>query len=139
MDETANATLATTGAFDGGAIMTIVGIQLVISGMGWISTILSLNRFRGWCAFDRAELYAAAMYVFAALFRVLTALATRTDVPWVQAFLAVNSSLLVWSAFIVLFNDDIVPPTRQQSQAIVLGLVTTLMWELQAWTMVHAL
>lgn len=117
---------------DVGLTVGLVVVHVVIKVVGWVQTIFSLNRYRGLLHFTVPERFALALCVTAGFTRVIASLATSEESFVLQMWAAGVSSMLVWASFIILYNDSISLPSRQQTQSIGLGLVTTGLWELNS-------
>jgi len=114
----------------GGMLASLVATQLAIAAFGWAQTILSLNRFRGLRRITHAEWYALAINMGSAAVRVVASLAAASASFALQLTAATVGSLLSWTAFLLIYNDEVRLPSWQQTQSIALGLVSTAMWEL---------
>ena len=102
-----------------------VGIALV----SWIQTVLSLNRFSSPRRITRPELLGLSLFLSSAIVRWLTSIATRKATFRTQVFGASTGSLMAFSAFVVIYNDRIDLPSRQQANSLLLVLVVTALWE----------
>lgn len=120
-------------------LMLIYAIQFCIAAIGWVSTILSLNRFRSVLKFTRPEVIGGGLYIVSGLCRAVAALATKSASASVQAITALMGSGMSWAAFIIIFNDSVALPSKQQVNAILLAVVTTGFWELQNYIVLHVL
>lgn len=121
------------------AYLVVLPVQMFVSFIGWSSSMLALNRIQLCKRLSNAERVGALLYFAAAFIRTATALATKSGVEWVQASTALIGSTISWAAFIVIFNDRVMLPTRQQFYAIVLSATATAAWELQNYIVVHQL
>ena len=117
----------------------IYAIQICIGSIGWISTILTLNRFQSIRKFRRSEIIGGSLYLMSGLCRAVAAPATKTASAYTQAITALIGSGLSWAAFIIIFNNSVVLPSKQQFNAILLAVVTTALWELQNYIVIHVL
>lgn len=106
--------------------------QLGISVISWLQYILSLNRYRGVCSFTFAERCGLYLYLMAALVRVVSGSASALDGFALQLVSGCIGSLLAFSSFIVVYNNEITLPSRQQVKSIVLILATTALWEVHS-------
>lgn len=107
----------------------IVLPHVAIALVNWGNIILSLNKFRGLRAFTAPEYLALFILMVSALVGGVTSLATRTSQFYFQLSAAFVRALMTWAAFVLVFNGSLTPPTLQQSQALVLALVSTGLWE----------
>lgn len=104
--------------------------QFGISLVGWAQTIFSLNRYRGLGAFTRPELYALFLYMVGAFTRVTAGASTIGDNFALQMTSAILGSLLSYSAFLLIYNNAVELPSRQQVQSSVLVVTLTVLWEI---------
>ena len=109
--------------------------QLSISLLGWLRTLLALNRMK-W-HITMAEGIGLVLFVSAGLVRCVTALSTRRAGIVLQVFSAVVASLMVWAAFIVIFNNSLKLPTFQQWQSMILVIAVSALWEAHSRIMVN--
>ena len=109
--------------------------QLLISILGWLRTLLALNRMK-W-RITMAEGLGLVLFTSAGLVRCVTALSTRRSGIVLQLASAVVASLMVWAAFIVIFNNRFVPPTRQQWHSMILVIAVSSLWEAHSRIMVN--
>ena len=121
------------------AYFVVLPVQMFISFIGWTSTMLALNRIKICHRLTDAERFGALLYFATAFIRTVTALATKSGIEWVQASTALIGSTISWAAFIIIFNDNVMLPTRQQFYAIALSATATAAWELQNYIVVHQL
>ena len=107
--------------------------QIGISTIGWFSTILSLNRFRCRISeYSLPEKIAFVLYMIASLTRVVAGGATvRKNFP-MQLTAGILGSLLTFAAFIMIYNNNLELPSKQQIQSILLVMITTGLWEIHA-------
>ena len=107
--------------------------QIGISIIGWFSTILSLNRFR--CKvneYSSPEKIAFLLYLIASFTRVVAGGATvRKNFP-MQLISGILGSLLTFAAFIMIYNNNLELPSKQQIQSIFLVMLTTGLREIHA-------
>lgn len=103
--------------------------HLAIQFVSWLQIVLSLNRFNGVARFTRAELAGLAIYLCSAFVRWTASLATTNASFAFQAVTACIGGLMSFSGFIIIYNDRVALPTRQQRNSILLVLVITTLWE----------
>lgn len=111
-------------------VVSLIAVHFANAIFSWVQIILSLNRYQGIVRITFAEWIALLIYVGAGIVRVVASLATASSTLALQMTAATIGSLLAWSSFIVLYNDSVSLPSRQQMQSIVLGLGSTVLWEL---------
>jgi hypothetical protein len=114
-------------------------VQLGVSVVSWLASMLSLNRLSRIRRFTPAELYGALLYAIAAIVRTFAALATKSGSYVTQACTAFVGSTVSWVSFIVIYNNEIVLPTKQQLNAIALSVAATGFWEMQNYIVIHHL
>ena len=100
-----------------------------IAIISWLQIVLSLNRFRGFTRPSQAEALGLVLYLSSALVRWITSLATQNSSFLIQVVSASMGSLMAFGSFVIVYNDRIDIPTRQQAHSFILVLVTTLLWE----------
>ena len=103
--------------------------HLAIQFISWIQVVLSLNRFSGIARFTRAEVFGLIVYICTAFVRWTASLATTNASFVFQVTAAVIGGLMSFTAFIIIYNDRIDLPTRQQRNSILLVVVITTLWE----------
>lgn len=103
--------------------------HLAIQFVSWMQIVLSLNRFSGVTRFTRPELIGLCIYIFTAFVRWTASLATTTSSFIFQLVVASIGGMMSFTAFIIIYNDRIDLPTRQQRNSIILVIVTTALWE----------
>ena len=102
--------------------------QLGISIVQWSQVIFSLNKFRHVYHINRYEYFALGLYVAAAFVRVVSGAAGVMDYFWMQVASSVIASTLAFSGFIIIFNNTLSLPSRQQGISVVLIGITTTLW-----------
>jgi hypothetical protein len=103
--------------------------HLAIQVISWLQVVLSLNRFRGFFLLTTPELVGLGMYTTSAVIRWAASLAARNAAFYFQLSLALVSAMLGWGAFVIIYNDRIELPTRQQMSSIGLVVLVTVLWE----------
>lgn len=103
--------------------------QLGISLVNWAQLVLSMNQYRGLCRFSRVHVWSLLLSLFAGVVRWVSQLAIRTETLGFQLVAAFVGSGITWTCFVLVFNQDFEPPTRQQATALLLSLVVTSLWE----------
>ena len=103
--------------------------HLAIQFISWIQVVLSLNRFNGISRFTRPEVFGLFVYICTAFVRWTASLATTNASFSFQATTAVVGGLMSFTAFVIIYNDRISLPTRQQRNSILLVVVITTLWE----------
>lgn len=136
---TSNGTAVVCACNDADASYTIpayviVFPQLAIAIMGWFRTLLSLNRLT-WNP-SRVEVAGFVLLLGSAMLRCIGAFATRTSGMLLQFLAACIASVMVWTSFIIIFNNNFVLPSTQQWQSLVIVLVVSLLWEVHSRIMV---
>tara|TARA_Y100000739_G_C20233583_1_gene295527 strand:- start:37 stop:456 length:420 start_codon:yes stop_codon:yes gene_type:complete len=107
--------------------------QIGISVIGWFSTILSLNRFRFKVReYSSPEKIALVLYIIASFTRVVAGGATVRKNFAMQLLSGILGSLLTFTAFIMIYNNNIDLPSKQQLQSIFLVIITTGLWEIHS-------
>ena len=103
--------------------------HLAIQIVTWIQIVLSLNRFNGIMRFTRPEIAGLVIYLCTAFVRWTASLATTNASFMFQVVTACIGGLMSFTAFIIIFNDRVDMPTRQQRNSLLLVLVITSLWE----------
>lgn len=103
--------------------------QLAISVVSWAQIILSINKFKGACSFRETDVWGLLILIHGAFMRWIATLATRTSPIWFQMTAALVAAAIGWTSFVVIFNEDFLLPTRQQTLSLVMSLVVTVLWE----------
>jgi hypothetical protein len=103
--------------------------HLAISLVSWMQIVLSLNRFSGVARFTRPEMVGLCIYIFTAFVRWTASLATTNASFLFQLGAASIGGMMSFTAFIIIYNDRIDIPTRQQRNSIVLVMLITALWE----------
>ena len=114
------------------AVAWLTAVQVTISLVSWAQSLLTFDRWRWTNAFSAAEFLGLGLYLVAAAVRVVAGVATAISSLAVQLLAAVLGSLLAWSAFLIVYNDAIRLPSRQQFQTVALGVVSTFLWEMSS-------
>lgn len=104
--------------------------QLAISLTSWAQIVLSINRYKGCCNFRYTDVWGLLLLTHGAFVRWIAALATRTASVSFQIVAALIAATIGWTSFVVIFNEDFVLPTRQQTWSLLMSLVVTILWEL---------
>ena len=123
-----NCTSQTTSLSPDALAITIIP-QLGISLVSWIQLILSLNLFRGIRHFRSSEFFALFLYIVAAFVRVIAGAATVTQNLALQLAAASVATGLVFAAFVIIYNQGFIPPSRQQWISAIFVVVPTFLWE----------
>lgn len=95
----------------------------------WLAHILALNRFHKMRVFSTAERLALALHLGAGLVRTTASLGTRFGSFHVQVSAALVGTTMSWAAFVLIYNDKVVLPSRQQLHAAGFDLVRACLWE----------
>jgi hypothetical protein len=114
-------------------------IQFSISTLWWWSLVLSFNRGASLRRLSVPDVSGYFVYVFVVFVRVVGAMATRTNDPVVQFSMSLIASSLTWFVFVLIYNNAVAAPTRQQWLALPLSLVVTFLWECQNYVIVNLL
>ena len=104
--------------------------QFAISLVSWLQLLLSMNRYRGLRRLSRADIWALLLLLHAALLRWVAAVAVRRGSMALQLTAAGVGACLAWIAFVVVFNESFLLPSRQQMGALLMSLVVTSLWEI---------
>lgn len=102
--------------------------QLGISIVQWSQVIFSLNKFRHIYHINKYEYFALCLYIAAAFVRVVSGATGVMDYFFMQVASSVIASTLAFSGFIIIFNNSLTLPSRQQGISIVLIGITTTLW-----------
>lgn len=104
--------------------------QVCISAVSWGQYIFSVNRYRGAMNLTTSDLVSFIVLMNSALVRWVATLAVRSDNVTFQMLSAFIGSTLGWAAFVLVYNEDFLIPTRQQMMALLLSLTITMLWEI---------
>lgn len=104
--------------------------QFCISLTTWAQIVLSINRFNGCLGFQRTDLWGLLLLMQAAFLRWIATLAIATTSFAFQFTASVTASTLGWASFVIIFNEDFVLPTRQQTWSLLMSLFVTILWEM---------
>lgn len=104
--------------------------HLGISVLSWLQLVFSMNRFYGIKKFKVIDAWAFMLFLHGAFVRWIAALAIRTHNPFYQLTASMIGAALSWTSFVVVYNGDFVLPTRQQTFALLITLLITMLWEL---------
>ena len=103
--------------------------QFAISLVSWFQLLLSMNRYQGLRGLTRADVWAFALLLHAALLRWVAAIVVRSGAFELQIAAASVSACLAWISFVIVFNEGFLLPSRQQMGALLMSLVVTGLWE----------
>ena len=103
--------------------------QLGISITSWFQVILSMNRFKAFREFSIPERVGLCLYIFSAFVRVVSGASSAFDGFALQLISGCLASLINFASFLIVYNDSLTLPSRQQLQSAFLILVTTGLWE----------
>ena len=101
-----------------------VGISL----LSWLQIILSMNRLRDG-GFTRLHAWSLLLLLQGGLVRWVASIALRTASLAFQLATAFVGTCLSWVAFVFIFNEDALLPTRQQWAALAMSMALTALWE----------
>lgn len=103
--------------------------QMLISLVSWLQLLLSINRYRGPLHFRRIDLWALLIFLHAGIVRWVAALSTQSSTLRFQLLAAYVGATLGWISFVIIFNESLLLPTRQQMWSLVLVLIISSLWE----------
>lgn len=103
--------------------------QLAISLLSWAQIVLAINRYRGLCRFTAIEMWSLLLFLHSGFVRWIAALAIRSSSVMFQVSASCVGAILGWASFVVVFNEDFLLPTRQQTWALMITLMITALWE----------
>lgn len=110
-------------------ISVILLPHLGIAVLSWAQILFSINRYRGVNKLTRADLWSLLIFLHSAFVRWIGAIAIRAS-PTYQILSSTIGATLAWISFVLIFNQDVLLPTIQQTWALGFALVLNLLWEL---------
>ena len=103
--------------------------QMGISIISWAQLVFSINRYVGPFSFSSNDMWALLLYLHGGVVRWVAALSVHTSSLFFQIVSACIAAALGWASFVIIFNEDFVLPTRQQTWALLMSIVVTILWE----------
>lgn len=115
---------------DGSTLILLLLPQLAIGLVSWAQIIFVQNRFKGCCVFQYTDLWGLLLLIHGSFVRWIAALATYSRSLTFQLTAACVGATLGWTSFVVIYNQDFLLPTKQQTWSLLMSLVVTVLWEL---------
>ena len=109
--------------------LIIIVPHLVIGVVAYLQTIFSLNRFQGLQKTTGPEAVSFGIFLVTGLVRWVNSLAAMTSSFAIQLTCGIIASMLSWSAFVILYNNKIELPSRQQMESLLFSLLSAALWE----------
>jgi len=105
---------------------------IAISIITFFQFMYSMNRWRGLINISRPQQIGFLILTFASLIRWCSSMANIFSLVYIQFISGMFGSVFVWTAFVIIYNDTLTVPSRQQLEALVFQLVASGLWELVA-------
>ena len=118
--------------------LIIIVPHIAIGIVNYFRTIFSLNRFRGCFQMSSAERIGFGLCMMSALVRWITSMSVLSESFAFQLFSGTMGSVTSWASFVVIYNNTIELPSRQQFQSLLFVLTSSALWEVVSRLMMDA-
>lgn len=92
----------------------------------------SMNRWRGVKNVNRPQQIGLLLLLFSSLVRWFCSLANVFSLIYIQFIAGMLGSVFAWTSFVIIYNDSLTIPSRQQMESLIFQLITSVLWELVA-------
>lgn len=102
-----------------------------IAALNWIYAIFVLNRYRGVCAFSKAELIAFLLFYIGGFAAWIAELCILEDgLSALQIIASLYRTFVNWFGFVLIVNERL-HVTPQQCGSLAFVLVISVLWDVQ--------